>query len=109
MFVFKLNVLLLLVSLTNSQNNTSSHVQDSGRHFRVVAFQYEYLSIINFDSNTSTYTYEGLCFDIFKQISKKYNLIMDVYTLSQQEWGVLLSNGSWTGAIEELVAGEIHY
>ncbi|XP_053406688.1 ionotropic receptor 25a-like [Mercenaria mercenaria] len=92
----------------NLSNNLKSLIREKQKKtYRVVVIP-DYEPFIYrekvFDNGTETrYEYKGLCVDLFKEIAERLDFDYDFYESEDGYFGSLNDDGTWNGAIHELI------
>ena len=75
-------------------------------HTRLLYFQYKpfiYKHVINNNSSSPQYRYTGFCIDLFNRIAEQLDFTYDIYETPDSLFGSLNDDGTWNGAINELI------
>ncbi|XP_069121394.1 glutamate receptor ionotropic, delta-1-like [Argopecten irradians] len=74
----------------------------NGRRFHVTTLEWAPF-VMALPNNT----YTGLCFDLLDHMAASLNFTYDVTNPEDGQWGVLNSNGTWTGLVGQLERWEV--
>ena len=69
------------------------------RHIRVTTLTKSDCIREVFNLSTDVFSYTGLCADILNYVCNKYNYTYEVNTLDVQDWGVVQTDGRWSGIL----------
>ena len=63
--------------------------------------------IVSYDEKNELKLVEGIFVDIFKELSNLLNFTYEVTSPSDNQWGAINSDGTWSGMVGQLVRKEV--
>ncbi|KAA0202539.1 Ionotropic receptor 200 [Hyalella azteca] len=92
-------------ALTFSRERKYDYRMDmSGIHFVVTSINNTQAHYSSYDSSLDRFVMSGVFGEIFEIAKTKMNFTYSVVSPADDEFGVLLDNGSWTGLVRDLVS-----
>ena len=103
-FVIVMDEINNLLSLGKNWSVDPLDRSDPDQPLRVVTFNDPVFCSVTLESNGS-YTYGGYLYELWKIVASKMNLKYRMVPMPVNDYGALNVNGTWTGAVGELVYG----